>query len=95
MLIQEIKKNCSFLVLTVLVDFRICSFSAAFTGINLFLRFLYEFSKVSSSLRKISACVGYSSECVHEMHSKTAHLRISRKPGVSFLRELDTFKSMV
>ena len=51
--------------------------------------------KVSSSLRKILTCVGYSSKCVCEVHSKTLCLPISKKLDIGFLREPDTFKSMV
>ena len=36
-------------------------------------------------------CESYSSECVCEVHLKTARFPISRKPEVGFLRELDTF----
>ena len=45
--------------------------------------------------KNINLCWSYSSECVREVHSKTARLPISRKPDVAFLREFDTFKSIV
>ena len=45
--------------------------------------------------KNINLCWSYSSECVREVYSKTARLPISRKPDIGFLRELNTFKSMV
>ena len=45
--------------------------------------------------KNINLCCSYSSECVRKVHSKTARLPTSRKPDVAFLREFDTFKSIV
>ena len=47
--------------------------------------------------KNINVCWSYSSKCVREVHLKTARLpiHVSRKPEVGFLKELDTFKSMV
>ena len=45
--------------------------------------------------KNINLCSSCSSECVCEVHSKTARLPISTKPDIGFLRELDIFKSVV
>ena len=44
--------------------------------------------------KNINLCLSYSFECVHEVHSKTAHLPISRKPDiVVFLGNLILLKA--
>ena len=45
--------------------------------------------------KNINLCCSYSLECVCKVHLKTARLPISGKLDIGFLRELDTFKSIV
>ena len=77
------------------MDFQICP-GGINRYINPFLRFLYELSKkYQIPKEKYQPVLKLFSECVREVHSKTARLPISRKPDVGFLREFDTFKSII